>query len=586
MQSHKTLRLTSVLVILLYTLINPTSIALAEDDEDEGDVITLMNNRATITYYSSLDTEVAEYVKGAIEKAWPKYTELSGMELGKLNLQIGHLMYRDDETRAVSEPYGITSMRNGTCEIIISTIDSSKRMIESTTVHELMHCWQFEMKWPSYKTEVADWMMESTAVWTEDLLYDHDTEFDYLKERFSTFPFDFFSTKGNREYGSYLYFKFLQQNNYITPKLIFTRLKEMKVKTKEEIMGSEPNLQEILKKYTLWNLNFGVFQKYKDDPHFKKVKPHGHSTWVHDINGQNDYKMEFNIDRGGSEYTIVKIDKDVKRISFETNQFNTLSDKDIVLQAIVKIDGVYKYEDWSNLEERVFCRNKASEEVTKIVIFPTHTNLNSEKKEHKGIITVDSDGMCDVAWRGVTTFTKSGGDGLYPINETLIFTEELEEKMNKEGKIDFVITKQNVSVTGSSGIDMGCIIDVCTGRNGHTITYQGSTYSTTTIEDTNPIVRFSHTSDGFEFVGTDTVYNGCEYVTKTRNSFSTCSCPGAGSTPFNSTEITENTCHDGPSTEVTIPITYEINITERIKGSKEYSGGMYTETVTWDYVYE
>ena len=202
-----------------------------------------------------------------------------------------------------------------------------------------------------------------------------------------------------------------------------------------------------------------------------------------------------------------------------------------------------------------------------------------------GGLMVDSRGQCESGWHGTTIFEKTSDVGIYQTTETLTFKETLMEKMDEDSDIDFIITSQSVSVTGGSGIDIGCLIDTCTGNNGHTITYSGNVKRDQTENDESEIIRFSQAGKNFEFIGTDEVYGGCDYVTETRESFSTCKCDGIG-IPFSSTSVDTEACHVGPMSEVTIPVSYNEYDLERMSGTKEYVGDMFTETITWDYIYE
>lgn len=565
---------------------------VAADIGDEGGIIMTMNDKVTISYYSGIDENVAKWVKGAIEKAWPLYTQKSGKELEKLDLQIGHLMYRDSETGEVDEPYGLTtfSYPTNTCNIVISTVDSTKKVIEATTVHELMHCWQYDMRWYS-NGDPTNWMAEATAVWSEDWLYTHNTEFEYLKERFGSFNSDFFSSYGNREYGAYLYFKFLSQKGWITPEGVFELLKAQKNKSQEIIMGSQTDLHTILKEYAMWNLNFGEYRKYTDPtPGFPKILPRGNSKMTQDIKNGEDTTIDFNMFRGGTKYIVLYIDDDVKKLEFTTREYNSLLDEDISLQALVKIDGEYTYEDWSHLEFREFCRNREAEKVDKIILIVNHSNLLMQNEMHSGSIPVRTTEECPVQWTGTTVYKKSGGDGVLPVDEEIIMREVLVEMPDDDGNIDLAIKEQTITVSGKTSTVTGCLFSGCSGSMGGERTYSGTTYRTLSLDPQWPIYRFAYNgeSDPYTFVGTDQVYGECDYVTETIRSFANCSCPGVGSSNMDDTTTETGSCHDGPNYEIEVPVEYIPGKTKKIEGSTGGNSpeGYYEESFTWSYVYE
>ena len=592
-------KINAPLVALLLSSLLFSPFALFADVEDDfGDKYTIINGKATIEYYSGIDEDVAKWTKSAIEKAWPMYVSKSGKELNKLVLEVGHVMditNNDDGTRTVDEPYGITSYDyiTDTCLIKISTVKSEKKIIQATAVHELMHCWQYDMRWLSNGT-TTQWMAEATAVWTEDWVYDYNTEFEYLRNRFSSFNSDFFSIYNLRDYGSYLYFKFLRQTNKITPEGIFDLLRELKTKKQEEVLSSQSDIHSVLKEYALWNANFDIFQKYNDAPtsieKLKGIIPYGNSASFLELEEPLMYMAEFdNIYRGGTKYMVISVDDSIDKLVFDTSTFNTLSDEHLSLQALLQIDGKWEYEDWSSLQERTFCTGRAAEDVDVIMLIANHSDLSKNGDVlHKGNILIDAVQECPIAWRGTTTFTKSGGGNVLPMHEELIMNEVLEEITDEDGGVDFRIIEQIVSVNGKSRVETGCFFPTCVGNMGSERDYSGTTQRSMPAGEEWPITRFASAGDGYVFVGTDNIYGECDYVTEHNRSFANCSCPDMGSSSMDSTKTDTDSCHDGPNYEVEIPIEYIPGETRLIQGSTtgDSPDGHYTETITWDYSYE
>lgn len=203
-------------------------------------------------YYHSGEEQAAQRIRTAALKAWPMYVNLLGKSMDKTIKIYFTNMSRDYEVTVWRSPH------NGaqSCEIKINNKASMAKDLEATTVHELFHCFQFNLD-KIYRYNFSadiDWIMEATATWSEDFVYPKkNSEHQYLSGFFDDIFNDLVSTSRTKEYSSYLWFFFLSQHlgqdNHI--KKVLT--KSVNGKVKKAIQAAVADYSDVFAEFGAWN---------------------------------------------------------------------------------------------------------------------------------------------------------------------------------------------------------------------------------------------------------------------------------------------------------------------------------------------
>ncbi len=386
----------------------------ASAEQDEWHITVASGDiDAYITYYSEIHQDEAMWVKEAIEKAWPMYkTHTSVQPAATVRLYVGDILLIKQNPKK-SNPDGLTSYHNGVCTVYISPGDEAH--VKTTTAHELFHCWQKTMDLKPYTQN--KWMYEATAVWAESWVYkNYASEHQYDQALFKTLDSSLLDTGSNHEYGSYLYFYKLYQQSGFSPVPVISLVKKLKTQTQAQIIKGQTGIHENIKEFAFWNWNKDPFKEYTDTPSFPHVRPSGSSIKSIGIAERGEYKAKFRTEGGGAQYVGVGFEEGIDKVVFKVSEYNSLTASHIGMQALIKINDEWHYEDWSDQTEKTYCRNREAEKVQVVVLIASNSdikdsiNYTTEGTEeytdagaHNGEMTIDASGECPKMWHGSVT---------------------------------------------------------------------------------------------------------------------------------------------------------------------------------------
>jgi hypothetical protein len=553
---------------------------------------------AKITYYTQLHQSDAGWVKEAVEKAWPSYKAQTGVQPATtINLHVGDVFLINENSNE-EPPDGLTSYENGVCTIYIAPGDEKK--VKTTTAHELFHCWQETMELKPYSQN--KWMYEATAVWSEDWMYkDYASEHQYDVLLFKALDSNLLDTGNTREYAGYIYFYKLYQQAGFSPTPVITLLKQLKTKTQEQIIKEQPDINENIKEFAFWNWNKDPFKEYSDTPEFPPIRPSGTSIKSIPITTREEYKAKFFTEGGGAQYVAAGFEEGIDKVVFKVSEYNTLNNPQIGMQALIKINDEWHYEDWSDQTEKTFCRNREAEKVQVVVLIASNSNIKdtvtystdgteqyTDGGAHNGEMTIDATGECPITWHGTVIFTNGGGGTELKINQRLVINEELEEVMNEQGEMSFEIVKQEFNYTANHSTTMPCMY-MCSGQILVRSISHGNTSRVRPENEEYPSHRFLIGEDDKPIlIVEEQMYGECDYVTTTQTSKYSCTCAGNVSSD-SWTDVSRDECHtiNGIETVHKIPTEFSQDA-KRITGRESgiSAAGYFGATIEWDYVYE
>ena len=324
----------------------------------------------------------AEIVKKAFKKSDSKHSSLLGIDGYEKVLffivpmsDYGSAGYRTKD----GEEYGLIKIRQG-----MGVNDT-----RGTVAHELFHTFQFKMGLKDFRPE-NDWVLESTATWSENYVYpEANSEHIYLTRFYKNLGKEMIGVKGTREYQGYTWPLFLEQY-YDDEDMITTLLLNTKSVGGREAAKAIENFDLIFQEYGKWNINYYFAKFYEDTPEFP-----GNALSVFDWNFL------------GNE-GLTDIDLKLEPLSFQYVQvepYRELEDIELLLpvlpehvriRAFVKVDGEWREEDWTGAETMAWCR-KSQNMQEAILIF---SNLGDSPYE--GQMQVDVRKECNPTWHGKT----------------------------------------------------------------------------------------------------------------------------------------------------------------------------------------
>jgi len=146
------------------------------------------------------------------------------------------------------------------------------RLLKSTAVHELFHCFQVGMGLA--EGDIPDdklWLLDATAVWSENFIYsDYNCEHQHLPSFFNNLDNQLIA--GFKRYGGYMFFYFL--DTYLQDKSsVPNALKKAKTTSVNYILPelvADFNAAYYL--FAGYNYNEVPMKFYKDTPPFPDIK--------------------------------------------------------------------------------------------------------------------------------------------------------------------------------------------------------------------------------------------------------------------------------------------------------------------------
>lgn len=354
-----------------------------------------------------IELQVHEIID-ALNKAWPMFTELLGVHLTRdLEIFLTDQMAEDLNGEAL---YYTTGSNISKYEIRLNESGTGGDL-QSTTAHELFHCFQFEMglTWYDVSSDL-DWLTEATAVWAEHFVYqENSTEHQYLEEYFYNLDHDRLSTTGTQEYGSYMLFffltDFLSNRGYVPDILWAASAVKDTMDIRGMLMRVIDDIKENYGRFALCNWNLPPAKYYADTPSFpdpRRAKPEdcipsGSSMTYHRVQTREKNRYEDFLTPGGMVYRVFHFDappEEIEKVRFDFREENP-NLQWVKRQALIRIGDTWlpEAEDWTGLEYRDFCRKEAHEKVTAVVLILSNAGLGAlDGTPHTCV--VDTEGKC------------------------------------------------------------------------------------------------------------------------------------------------------------------------------------------------
>ncbi len=391
----------------------------------------------------------ADNIKAAWQKAWPRYKAYLGSWPATgtkvyLTANINPNFY------GVTYPYVFTNTgRMSHCRIDINSRITNHKVLQATVVHELFHCFQFFYS-PEFLQTTNDrtWLLESTAVWSENFIYpDYNSEHEYLPLFFSYLNWPRLSTADEYEYASYMLFFFLDQylGNQKTVANVFNKFKNVH-QVKSALKTGIANFDQVYGQFAVYNWNRVKGKIYKDNPLFPDIFPKTvYSQLNFMVQKPGRESFSFFYDPGGIFYSYFVFPKKTDEVKYIRIQFKTEPSQSLAKEALLKIGDDWRDRDWTMKKEAEICRDWPGQEVKALVLAVANTDLN--KKQTLNLTMTVSD-KCPAKPQGyIKVKEKIVGGPL--LNSTYSFAAEQKLKYNpeasNEGEESYEVIEQSLS---------------------------------------------------------------------------------------------------------------------------------------------
>ncbi len=328
----------------------------------------------------------AELVLEAFTVAWPMFNNLLNIEPTEhfntylVDIQNTELM---GEARWQNPPlkYWINLRK---------TLDG--KQLKAVAVHELFHIFQYYYA-AYYRTAgiEQEWITESTATWAIHYVYpDYNVEHMFIEEFFENIDGERITNAGHLHYANYLFFLFLTQYTG-QASIINTVLDKCKSGgIRDNLPKAISPFESIFSEFALYCWDKDPYEPFQDVPSFPH-KGAGANACTNTILAERlEIKESEVLSPGGCNYRIYDFSDDINKVVFDFSE--TEKNKNIRSEVLLKINNVWTREDWSELEEREFCRSRPSEKVNTVIIAWGNADLsNAYSVDYK----VDTRGTCE-----------------------------------------------------------------------------------------------------------------------------------------------------------------------------------------------
>lgn len=349
-------------------------------------------SKGWINYKQDSESSQATWVKDAFLYSYSKYKTLLGVELD--TDAYVYIKSMSDYGSADLVEYNDNKKH---CEIEVRT-GLSEKVTKSSIAHELFHCFQFMIPL-EYSPKDRQWLMEATATWSENFVYpSYNSEHEYLKGFFYYLDQKMIHYGSNREYSTYMWPLFLTQYNN-NDAIIKTILNDAKTDSTKAATTNIPNFDNRFSDYGIWNWNKRIAKLYKDTPGIP-----GNPMWKpahdHHYYSKGDVENKFiNLMPLSLNYDTATFKDEVKKVVYK---FEKEGDKKHQRWVLLNINGVWHVEDWTNVLEKTFCRNRDYEYVKGIVLISDNSDLNND---YENSFEISTESECEPIWHGSMTLT-------------------------------------------------------------------------------------------------------------------------------------------------------------------------------------
>jgi len=352
-------------------------------------------------FYKTGNEQRAQWVNESLIKAYPLYKSLLNKDLEETAY-----LYLKPVINGSGEADMIDADNATRCIMSVSNKKSQKKT-QSTAVHELFHCFQFALPLV-YEGNSRMWLMEATAEWSEHYVYpDYNMEWANLPGYFQHLNNKMIFWDGTHEYESYMWYLFLTQSTG-NMEMITEPLNNAKTADDESIATSFEYFDTFFAEYALWNWNKEPFEQYIDTPKFPRptlvsytMSPNGEAFIENYMEEPTEYPININLQPLSMNYNYFIFNDNLKKVDFN---FKIPSTQKLARQALIKIGDTWHLEDWTDIDQRIFCKTRSEENVKAVILI--YSNAQTREPYTKDFV-VDTRGECEPEWHGYTKFSWS-----------------------------------------------------------------------------------------------------------------------------------------------------------------------------------
>jgi len=329
------------------------------------------------------DQAYAQYV-GLLGRVPPADGILGGDS--KLDIYIAPVGYSlllnedNSSSQGVNAPDGPT---NGSSFIIIRE-NLNDRHLKTTTVHEIFHA--FQRAFACKLTKDNWWWIEGTATWAEDLIYPKEnTEQGYVESFIPRPATSLFKNGKNFEYGAYV-FPFYLSNTY--DRMVVTKIFEGCQVNSDPLVSADKTIDGGFKKnwkeFTLWNYNKKPIENYKNADQSKKftddTSQKDNTDMIFLAPGETDIPIkELKPLTAQVIETFFSETHGVRKAIFTDLKNFTGKGAGAAIKAVIYPKKGEAYtEDWTDLEKRSFCFDKAKDDFDRIILIFSNADLKNK----------------------------------------------------------------------------------------------------------------------------------------------------------------------------------------------------------------
>ncbi|MFA5048821.1 MAG: DUF6055 domain-containing protein [Patescibacteria group bacterium] len=353
---------------------------------DGKEKITKLYYNVAQKIVSNLNTDGAypQFV-GLLGKTPPSDGTLGGDNKTDIFIATGaHVHLADSKGGSPSQGVNVPDNGIGKSSYIILRDNLNDKYLKTTTVHELFHAFQRAFGCRLSGTNL--WWTESTATWSEDMIYPKDnTEQGYVESFIPLPATSLFHNGKNFEYGAYV-FPFYLSNTY--DRMIVTKIFEGCQTNSDPLVSADKTIDGGFKKnwkeFTLWNYNKKPIENYKNADKSKK--------FTSDTSQKDNTDMIF-LAPGETNVPIKELKpltaqvietffsetQGVRKATFADLKSFTGKGKNTAIKAVIyPKNGEAYIEDWTDLEKRSFCFDKAKDDFDRIILIFSNAELKNK----------------------------------------------------------------------------------------------------------------------------------------------------------------------------------------------------------------
>ncbi len=430
-----------------------------------GDTFT--HDGQTIEIMYSMDSDLGDSVKQAYEEttklvketiihSWDMYKPLMKTTLNK-PLQVELLPMAEGAFGEEFTKDNIYRIR------INSKYMQNKKLIKSTTAHELYHAFQEELGLGFSETE-EKWLTEATAVWAEHYSF-NDLNFEHIRHPgfFRTLDKERIAFGQGFEYVSYMLFYYL--TDYEKINFIYDITKEAATKGNSSIRKylneKIPKIKDTYGNFAACNWNAAPTKKYYDYEAITGT-PSGKCLYKKAMQSDDEDSQTVSLKPGAIKYYFYAFrtsDPDLAHVKITFDK-KFEGDKHVKRQALIRIGGVWKLEDWSGVDERTYCRKRElkNEKIEALVLIYSNGDFEKGDKEAVDDFVVRTE-KCPSEMEITLDSTITLSNGQISWECTTHYTETLEIKDHS-----FFLTKSaSHNMTGKGTMEGAVVIDTTGG---------------------------------------------------------------------------------------------------------------------------